>query len=224
VRWISLALVIGLVACGPRRGQEEKRSTYGPPKNSQEAALRWPGEKIEIRSARGEVQLRLRRRASRVRVFGERVVPVGSVRARGDGYVVTSDDGTRRYRVEPTGTAGAEDRWTVCESAGEGEPCAEVAWLVAGESLQLRGKGGASTARISPAGVSLVSGDKRYLVERSGPRRFLVKEGSDDRAYLTGAESPLSAAPLMTLDLSPLVRAALVLVIEDHHGNWSLKP
>ena len=230
MRAIALGVMLLLVACGPRPNKEERRSTYGPPKNAQEASVRWPGEKIELRNTDGSVQLRLRRRTRRTRVFGPRVVPLGDVRRQDKGYIITEAGGTSQMRVEPDESKvdgeGAQQRWRVCPGADPAQECRDViATMVPGATLEILRAGKAqATASSTEAGVRVSSAGSTFSVTPEGSGRFAILQDANKSYSVSGVGTPLTVTPALAGELSPLVQAALMVVIEDHHGTWSLNP
>lgn len=215
-------LTVALVGCGPRHNKDKKKTVYGPPKNAQDAAWRWPGDKIEARDDQGTVAMRLRTRGARIRVFGHKMRPLGDIRRDGDGYLLSNAEGKASHRIQPP--AAESDAWTVC--AFEGDDCkATGAQITGGHTVRLmRADASLALARPDGNGAFIERGGGGYRLTRQGKARFNVSSPKGTAGTVTGAQSPFTLAAIVAEELDPLVRAGLVVLIEDHHGKWSRKP
>ncbi len=236
-RWLPavvIAVVMALaVGCGPRHNKEKKRGIYAAPKNAQAAAWRWPGEKIEARDAGGVVAMRLRVRGSRIRAFGHKMVSLGDVRRAGDDYLLSDADGNRAFRVSRDGgDEAAADTWNVCTiarqaPAGEPSPPCEPtpSRLVGGDTVQILHAGEVvAQARSEGNGAMVERKDDSFRLERRAADRFDVTDAGGGAGTIAGAQSAFVAAAIMADEVPPLVRAGFVVIVEDHHGKWSLSP
>jgi hypothetical protein len=237
VKPFTLALVLALAAglslgCGPRHNKEKKRGVYAGPKNAQEAAWQWPGEKIEARDADGVVAMRLRVRGTRIRVFGHKMVSVGDVRRDGDGYMLSDTGGVPTHRIAPPATEAADRAWTVCAMAaptpaGDPEPaCTATPFrLLGGATVQiLDGDRVVSLARPDGNGAIVEAKGTSYQLQKTGRERYSVTASTGSPGTITGAQSAFVAGPLVAEEIPPLLRAGFTVLVEDHHGKWSLKP
>lgn len=221
---VILALILLGSGCGPRHNKDKKRGVYAAPRNAQEAAWRWPGDKIEARSSEGVVQMRLRVRGTRIRAYGDKMALVGDVRRDGDAYVLRDPSGEPIYRVEPPDPNLVDAPWTLCRISASGcDGAPERLW--GGATVRIdQGEDTVSLARAEGNGALVERAGGGFRIERTGSDRFEVSAAGGDAGTIVGAASPFVAAPMVSEELAPLVRAGFAVVIEDHHGSWSLSP